>query len=56
MGQLDDAVKAYRASQDALAAVQTDAKKRIGAARKASTTARTRLAAAMPDQWRADTE
>lgn len=47
MGQLDDAVEAYHASQDALAAVERDAKKRIEAARKASTAARSRLAAAM---------
>jgi hypothetical protein len=47
MGQLDDAVKAYRASQDALAAAERDAKVRIEAARHASTAARVRLAEAI---------
>lgn len=53
MGQLDDAVKAFRSAERALARAEADAEARVKAAREQRTEARLRLAAAIVEARRA---
>lgn len=55
MGQLADAVKAYRAAQAAVTVAQSAAAARVKTARDASATARERLAAAIVAEAQAGT-